>query len=195
MAFECFRRVDSGGECGAPRGRGAGIHGIRGSSGGIPARGPGFSPDLCPRARPSPPVFTLRKHSTVLPRTATARWAVEEEARGEAGRGASGAPRAVPARRCLRGQVLCPTRTGEIGGIERGAVRHGPCLPLRAAEPTRLVFSFSSTYPSSSSQASPLCLSWSTPASPASGASRVPSKQVMFPPTRPSCRSPRPRPP
>ena len=61
---ECFRRVNSGGECGAPRGKGAGIHGIRGASGGVPARGPGSSQISAPRARPSPPVFTLRKHST-----------------------------------------------------------------------------------------------------------------------------------
>ena len=40
------------------------MHGVRGASGGVPARGPGFSPDICPPARPSPPVFTLRKHST-----------------------------------------------------------------------------------------------------------------------------------
>ena len=60
---ECFRRVNSGGECGAPRGRGAGIHGVRGDSGGVSAREPGISPDFCPCARPSPPVFTVRKHS------------------------------------------------------------------------------------------------------------------------------------
>ena len=59
------RRVDSGGECGAPRGEGrGGRHGVRGASGGVPARGPGLSPNLCLRARPSPPVFTLRKHSS-----------------------------------------------------------------------------------------------------------------------------------
>ena len=44
----------SGGECGAPRGRGGGIHGVKGASGGVPARGPGFSPDICPRAPPCP---------------------------------------------------------------------------------------------------------------------------------------------
>ena len=55
---ECFqRRVDSGGECGAPRGRGAGIHGVRGASGGVPARGPGVSPDLCPPRAPLAPCF------------------------------------------------------------------------------------------------------------------------------------------
>ena len=61
--LECCRRVNSGGECGAPRGRGAGIHGVRGDSGGVSARRPGFSQISAPRARPSPPVFTLRKHS------------------------------------------------------------------------------------------------------------------------------------
>ena len=45
---ECFRRVDSGGECGAPRGRGAGMHGVRGASRDVLARGPGVSPDICP---------------------------------------------------------------------------------------------------------------------------------------------------
>jgi len=43
-------------------GRGARVHGFRGASGGVPARGPGVSPDLSPRAPPSPPVFTLPKH-------------------------------------------------------------------------------------------------------------------------------------
>ena len=46
------RRASGGGK--------GGIHGVRGSSGSVPAWGPGFSPDICPRARPSPPVFTLR---------------------------------------------------------------------------------------------------------------------------------------
>ena len=59
QSLECFRRVNSGGECGGPRGRRGRMHGVRGASGGVPARGPGVSPDLCPRARPSPPVFTL----------------------------------------------------------------------------------------------------------------------------------------
>ena len=40
------------------------MHGVRGALGGVPAREPGFFPDLCPHARPSPPVFTPRKHSS-----------------------------------------------------------------------------------------------------------------------------------
>ena len=64
LSVECFRRLNSGGECGAPRGRGGGRHGFRGASGGVPARGPGFSQISAPRARPSPSVFTLRKHSS-----------------------------------------------------------------------------------------------------------------------------------
>ena len=51
----------AGGASGAePRrvvGGGGGRHGVRSSSGGVPARGPGFPSDLCPRARPSPPCF------------------------------------------------------------------------------------------------------------------------------------------
>ena len=43
------------------------MHGVRGVSGDFPARGPGVFPDLCPRARPSPPVFTLRKYSCLCP--------------------------------------------------------------------------------------------------------------------------------
>ena len=54
----------TGGEYGRPRGRGPGMHRIRGASGAVQARGPGFPPDLSPRARPSPPVFTLPKHTT-----------------------------------------------------------------------------------------------------------------------------------
>ena len=49
-----FTGVFPEGECGAPRGRGGGIHGVQGASGGVPARRPCISPDLCPRARPSP---------------------------------------------------------------------------------------------------------------------------------------------
>ena len=40
------------------------MHGVRGDSGGVSARGPGVSQISAPRARPSPPVFTLGKHST-----------------------------------------------------------------------------------------------------------------------------------
>ena len=57
FSVECFRRVNSGGECGAPRGRGGGRHGVRGDSGGVPARGPGVSPDLCPPRAPLAPCF------------------------------------------------------------------------------------------------------------------------------------------
>ena len=63
------------------------MHGVRGDSGGLPARGPGFPPDLCPRARPSPRVFTLRKHSTgfqLRPPTQTNRPTGEEPPKEEA---------------------------------------------------------------------------------------------------------------
>ena len=112
-----------GGECGAPRGRGAGIHGIRGDSGGVPARGPGFSSDLCPRARPSPPVFTLRKHST--------------------GRGANCA-NGVDARRPAKAGVFV------LGWGRGAAVVTGLSIPhpsMRMPTPTRL----SSVYQSSAS--------------------------------------------
>ena len=52
LSVECFRRLNSGGECGAPRGRGGGRHGFRGASGGGSARGPGFPSDLCPPRAP-----------------------------------------------------------------------------------------------------------------------------------------------
>ena len=43
----------------ASGGGGGGRHGVRGASGGVPARGPGFPPDPCPRARPLfAPCFT-----------------------------------------------------------------------------------------------------------------------------------------
>ena len=64
---ECFRRVNSGGECGAPRGQGGGnggIHGFRGASGGVPARGPGFPPDLCPPRAPLAPCFSPSSGNT-----------------------------------------------------------------------------------------------------------------------------------
>ena len=41
-----------------------GIHCVRGASGDVLTRGSGLSPDLGPRAPPSPPRFTLRKRST-----------------------------------------------------------------------------------------------------------------------------------
>ena len=39
------------------------MHGVRGASGGVPARGPVFPPNLRPRAPPSPRLFSLRNHS------------------------------------------------------------------------------------------------------------------------------------
>ena len=51
-----FRRVNSGGECGAPRGMGGGMHGVRGASGDVRVRGPGFPSDLRPRAPPLAPL-------------------------------------------------------------------------------------------------------------------------------------------
>ena len=55
--LECFRRVNSGGECGALGGRGGGIHGVRGASRDVLARGPGFSPDIYPPRAPLAPCF------------------------------------------------------------------------------------------------------------------------------------------
>ena len=52
-----FPEGEKRGECGAPRGRGGGIHGVRGVSGGVPARGPGGSPDLCPPRAALAPCF------------------------------------------------------------------------------------------------------------------------------------------
>ena len=54
------RRVNSRGECGAPRGRGGGKHGVQGDSGGFSARGPCFPPpDLRPPpARAPRPLFS-----------------------------------------------------------------------------------------------------------------------------------------
>ena len=59
--------IPEGGQGGRVRpalGRGAGIHGVRGASGGVRVRGPGLSPDFRPRAPPSPRLFTLRNHSS-----------------------------------------------------------------------------------------------------------------------------------
>ena len=61
---ECCPEGEQRGRVRRACGEGGGIHGVRGALGGVLARGPGLSPDICPRARPSPPVFTLRKHST-----------------------------------------------------------------------------------------------------------------------------------
>ena len=52
----CFGRVKTGGEYGRPRGRGAGMHRVRGASGAVQAWRPGFPSYLSPRAPPSPPV-------------------------------------------------------------------------------------------------------------------------------------------
>ena len=38
----CCGRVETGGECGRPRGMGGGMHGFRGASGDALARGPGY---------------------------------------------------------------------------------------------------------------------------------------------------------
>ena len=38
------------------------MHRVRGASGDVLARGPGFPPNLSPRAPPSPPVSTLPQH-------------------------------------------------------------------------------------------------------------------------------------
>ena len=95
QSLECFRRVNSGGECGAPRGgkgRVGGRHGVRGDSGGVSARGPGFSPDLCPPRAPLAPCF----HHLATPSTCVARQPEAdkpEEEEPEAKRQARRAPR------------------------------------------------------------------------------------------------------
>ena len=51
------------------------MHGVRGASGGVPARGPGFSPDLFPHARPSAHSSRPLTHlSPVVCHIQTARW-------------------------------------------------------------------------------------------------------------------------
>ena len=73
IAFRCFvcreRRAPATSEiltsdAAGLGGRGGGIHCVRGASGDVLTRGSGLSPDLGPRAPPSPPRFTLRKRST-----------------------------------------------------------------------------------------------------------------------------------
>ena len=77
----------------ASGGRGGGRHGVWSVSGGVPSRGPGISPDLCPPARPSSPIFSLQRkhtlHSTVRHsgRTTTAGAGVESGAAGGASAG------------------------------------------------------------------------------------------------------------
>ena len=65
---KCFRRVNSGGECGAPQGE----EGSEFTASGVPREA--FQPEdlafpqiSAPRARRSPPVFTLRNHCPELP--------------------------------------------------------------------------------------------------------------------------------
>ena len=134
-------RVNSGGECGAPRGRGGGRHGVRGSSGGVPARGPGVSPDLCPRARPSPPVFhppeTLQSSSVSAsgaPPQRGPRPAAVEEGQGRAGtlRPAAGRPARPPA--CSTGPRCVPVPAaarrqgaGELTGGAPGTPGEARC--------------------------------------------------------------------
>ena len=70
------RRVNGGGECGAPRGEG----GAEGTASGVTREAfqPGdlaFPQISAPRACPSPPVFTLRKHSTRPRVLAVQEWA------------------------------------------------------------------------------------------------------------------------
>ena len=63
---EWFLRVDGGGRARPASGRGAGMHGVRGTSGDVRVLGPGFLPDLRPRAPPSPRLSTLRNHTPEL---------------------------------------------------------------------------------------------------------------------------------
>ena len=63
------------------------MHGVRGASGGVPPR-PGVPPDLCPRARPSPPGFTVREHSRL-------RGFAQPNPRGRGGRRRGGAWRTL----------------------------------------------------------------------------------------------------
>ena len=50
------------GEPGPPRGEGGGMHGTRGTSGGVRARGPGLSPVVQPPARP---LFTINGNNSL----------------------------------------------------------------------------------------------------------------------------------
>ena len=130
---------NSGGECGAPWGRGGEMHGVRGASGGVPARGPGVSPDLCPPRAPLAPCFhppeTLRRIpakrtsskspfrflETAEPTDDGAR--PSPLARGSPGTPGAAAPpaSAVPGRRPAWGPARPPGREGETraaGGEE-----------------------------------------------------------------------------
>ena len=126
--------MNSGGEFGAPRGRTGGIHGVRGASGGVPARGPGFSLIYGPPARPSPPVFTLRKHSTLhsrhlsaRPKSAAVRGGLIRRGRGCGSGGEPGGRRSGRGGRGggLRGPRWCsePARAGSRRG--RGTAAAG----------------------------------------------------------------------
>ena len=99
--------------------RGGGRYGVRDASGGVPVRGPGISPDLCPRARPSPPVFTLRKHSSQSRPTSRA-------PPGRMGAGAGGRAGAE-----IGGKAGSPDLYVSRGTPE--AVNSGPPPPRRAA--------------------------------------------------------------
>ena len=122
----CPEGEQRGGECGAPRGRGGGRHGVRGASGGVPARGPGLSPDFCPRAPHSPPVFTLRKHSM-------------EGGRGLRGRRPPRGDGPPAGRRSLRRagarRPWCRESTPGRDALREGSVARRHCPSARAGHP------------------------------------------------------------
>ena len=121
---ESFWRVNSGGECGAPRWRGGGIHGFRGASGGVPARRPGFSQKFAPRARPSPPLFTLQppsflllgRSSQVPPRPTAPPAGMRGVAQGARRRGLGAAPGVVAVPRRSRPPARGPAPARAAGG-------------------------------------------------------------------------------
>ena len=112
------RRASGGGK--------GGTHGVRGTSGGVPARGPGLSPDICPRAPHSPPVFTLRKHSM-------------EGGRGLRGRRPPRGDGPPAGRRSLRRagarRPWCRESTPGRDALREGSVARRHCPSARAGHP------------------------------------------------------------
>ena len=99
------------------------MHGVRGASGGVPARGPGFSPDLCPPRAPrplfSPPGNTPRRREVrTRRRSSTGSCGSSRSARRPGGAARPGDP-AVP-----RTAPLC--RSISIAHPERWPATENP---------------------------------------------------------------------
>ena len=133
--------MNSGGECGAPRGREGRFTASGGASGGVSARGPGFPQISAPRARPSPPVFTLRKHSIPV---RSAQFSIRRTRRPPRDRGPGAGRGLAPAGRA--GPQLQPQPQAEDASEDLSRPRdeaHAPrrprrrrrCGPAAGAEP------------------------------------------------------------